>query len=54
MKYKHRMTKVESGFDGITKEIINKETVESILKSLLECAMCKEIRIGVDIHHVNF
>jgi len=41
---------MESGFSVITKEIIKhlgKEFAVGTLKSLLECAICKEIIIGV-------
>lgn len=47
------LTKVEAGFYGITKKIIKclgKEFADGTLKSLLECAICKETIIVVNIY----
>jgi len=51
-KSKDILTKLESRFARIAKEIIrhfSKEFADSSLKSLIECAICKEILIGVNI-----
>jgi len=47
------LTKLESGFAAVTKEIMkhfNKEMAETILKRILECAICKDFIIGVGVY----